>query len=599
MSRFRLQSWILACVMACGLVAGAARAEPVLSFNIATQNADLREDLQAISLVGAAIEQQDSTPSDLVSAALADYRRLVETLYAYGHYSGVVRIQLNGQEAASLSLLSLPDQIQTILIAVDPGPPFRFGRTEIGPLAPGDTPPSEFVPGAPALATVVREASQSAVVGWRNEGHAKADLGTQQITANHSARTLSANLTITPGPKLRFGDLIIKGDSAVRDNRIARIADLPAGRVYSPQTMDEMATRLRRTGTFSSVSFREGPAQPDGTMDIELTVVDRAPRRFGFGFELSSFEGASVSGFWLHRNLLGGAERFRVEAEVNQISAQDGNGADFLLGARLEFPSALRSDTTLFVFGELESLDEPNFRSDTFELGIGVIWHAMEGFEAETGISYFRSQTSLALGDVDYNLIAFPTIVTWDRRDEPLNATRGTFLRATATPYLGVSGSASGLRLSADARGYRSFGEGRFVLAGRIQWGSIIGSGLLETHPDMLFLSGGGGTVRGQPYQSLGIEVAPNVTIGGRSFLGTMMELRANFSETLGGVFFVDAGYVGSGSFLDSDGEWHAGAGFGVRYNTGIGPLRVDIAAPVSGDTSDGVQLYIGIGQAF
>ncbi|WP_050929013.1 autotransporter assembly complex protein TamA [Aestuariivita boseongensis] len=599
MGRSGLLSLVLTCITAWVLGAGAPSAAPALSFNVPSQNEDLRDDLRATSLLASAIAEGETAPSDLVSAALADYRRLVETLYAYGHYSGVVRIQVNGREAASLSLLSLPAEITRVAIIVDPGPPFRFGQTRIAPLAPGDAAPEGFAQGQPALATVIRQASQSAIVGWREAGHAKAEQGPQRIVADHNAKTLSADLTIIPGPRLRFGDLIIKGESAVRPNRIARIADLPSGEVFSPEALDAVTTRMRRTGTFSSVSLREGPAQPDGTMDIELTVIDRAPRRFGFGAELSSLEGLSLSGFWLHRNLLGGAEHLRVEGEINQIAAQDGNGMDFKLGARLEFPSALRSDTTLFVLGELESLDEPTFRSDTFELGVGVTWYPMDGFEAETGVAFFRSKTRSALGPIDYTLIEFPNIATWDKRDDPLNATGGTFLRATATPYLGLSDTASGLRLTADARAYRSFGDGRFVLAGRVQWGSIIGSDLTETHPDMLFLSGGGGTVRGQPYQSLGVDLPPNLTIGGRSFLGTMVELRTGFTETLGGVIFVDAGYVGSGSFLDGTGEWHAGAGFGVRYNTGIGPLRVDIAAPVSGNTGDGVQLYIGIGQAF
>ena len=47
-------------------------------------------------------------------------------------------------------------------------------------------------------------------------------------------------------------------------------------------------------------------------------------------------------------------------------------------------------------------------------------------------------------------------------------------------------------------------------------------------------------------------------------------------------------------------GESHAGAGLGIRYDTGIGPIRLDLATPISGD-SDGSSLYIyvGIGQAF
>ena len=41
------------------------------------------------------------------------------------------------------------------------------------------------------------------------------------------------------------------------------------------------------------------------------------------------------------------------------------------------------------------------------------------------------------------------------------------------------------------------------------------------------------------------------------------------------------------------------GAGLGLRYETGFGPIRLDVAAPIHGDTGDGVQIYIGLGQSF
>lgn len=594
-----LHYWVLVCVMTLLLGVSPAAAAPNVTFNITSEDEDLTADLQSASLVAGAVDRGETGSSDLVSAALADYRRLTETLYAFGYYSGSVFVRVNGQEVASLSLLSLPEQITSIEISVNPGPPFRFGQTRVAPLAPGETPSNEFAAGQPALATVIQSTSRAAVVGWRKAGYAKAEQGAQRIVADHRTNTLSADLTIIPGPKLRFGDLIITGDSAVRADRLAEIADLPSGEVYSPDTMATVAKRLRRTATFASVSLREADAEPDGTMDVELTVVDLKPRRFGFGAELSSFEGVSLTGFWLHRNLFGGAERLRFDTEIRQIAAQDNNGMDFLVRARLEFPALLRSDTTFFLVGQIESLDEPTYRSDSLEIGAGVTWFARDGVEAEIGVSLLRFEAQFALGRINYNTLTIPAVITWDARDDPLNATRGYYVRAAATPYLGFSGTASGMQLLADARGYRSPGSGRVTFAGRLQWGSILGSDLIETNPDLLFLSGGGGTVRGQPYQSLGIPLAPGVLIGGRSFLGTMLELRTNFTDTIGGVVFTDAGYVGTGSFLDGSGEWHAGAGVGVRYNTGIGPLRVDIAAPVSGNTGQGLQIYIGIGQAF
>ena len=81
---------------------------------------------------------------------------------------------------------------------------------------------------------------------------------------------------------------------------------------------------------------------------------------------------------------------------------------------------------------------------------------------------------------------------------------------------------------------------------------------------------------------------------------GFSAEARVGFTDTISGVAFYDWGYVGPESFPDGSGASHSGAGLGLRYNTGIGPIRVDLAAPVHGDAdASSYYLYIGIGQAF
>ena len=591
--------WLCGCALLLCLSPLGAHATPTLSFTVTGGDENLTSELRAASLIADAIDQEETGASQLASAALADYRRLVETLYANGYYSGVVRIQLNGREAAGLPLLQLPETISQISVTVDPGRPFRFGTVSIGPIAPADTPPEALRTGETARASILRGATRSVITGWREAGYAKAELGDQRVVANHAQLTLDADIRIIPGPQVRFGSLVLTSPSAVRQARIRRIAGLDEGTVFSPEDLERVVTRLRRTGTFSSVSITEGDVNPDGTMDIVLSTVDRKPRRYGFGAELTSNEGMNVTAYWLHRNLFGGAERLRIDAEVEQIGGQD-NEIDYTLSSRLTIPAYLNADTDLYIGGEIEVLDEPRFTTETVTVGTGVKWYARNGIEAEAGVAYLRSSaTTNAFGSRDFRLLVLPGTITWDRRDDVLNPTRGIFLKATAAPYLGLSGSEDGLRTSLDARAYRSFGDGRVVLAGRLQFGSVLGSSLAGTYPDFLFYSGGGDTVRGQPYQSLGVDIAPGLETGGRSFLGTMLELRTRVTDRIGAVAFADAGYIGRENFYDGSGEWHAGAGLGVRYNTGLGPLRLDIATPVSGDTGDGVQVYIGIGQAF
>jgi translocation and assembly module TamA len=64
-------------------------------------------------------------------------------------------------------------------------------------------------------------------------------------------------------------------------------------------------------------------------------------------------------------------------------------------------------------------------------------------------------------------------------------------------------------------------------------------------------------------------------------------------------VAFADAGYVSPGADFQ-EGDWHAGAGVGLRYDTPFGPIRLDVATPVrGGGVGDDLFIYIGIGQAF
>jgi translocation and assembly module TamA len=125
----------------------------------------------------------------------------------------------------------------------------------------------------------------------------------------------------------------------------------------------------------------------------------------------------------------------------------------------------------------------------------------------------------------------------------------------------------------------------------------VLGPKIAETPPEFLFFSGGGGTVRGQDYQSLGVEL-PAGRVGGRSFVGLSAELRQSLGGNLGLAVFADYGYVADGSDF-AGGDDHAGVGIGARYITGLGALRVDLGTQATGDTASDLFLYIGLGEAF
>jgi len=592
-----------AVAMTAVVMATAAMAQDI-TFETGDASDTLRGLLKDASLTVSLDPEGDLAAQDYVAAARADYRRLLTALYADGYYGGEISIRVNGREAAGIAPLDAPARVNTITIAVTPGPRFTFGATQITPLPDATELPADFATGEPAQADVIRRSVSAAITAWREIGYAKASAGAQTIRARHGDQALDVDVTIAPGDRLTFGPLTVEGNVDVRTERVMAIAGLPTGSVYDPAALSAAERRLRESGAFDSASLTEAEtAGPNDTLAVTALVAEAKPRRIGFGVEVSSIEGLSVSSYWLHRNFFGGAERLRFDAEVSGIGGETG-GVDYRLGASLGIPAVIDAETDFLVSAEITHEDEPDFILDKIAVEATLTRLIREDLEVSGGFGLLRAREETDAGVRRYTLLTAPLSATLERRDNPTDAKSGYFADVDLTPFVSLGGSDNGARVFADTRAYVSFGaDDRFTLAARGQFGSVFGADAETAPADFLFFSGGGGTVRGQTYNALGIDTVEDgeeIRRGGLSFVGAQLEARATVRENIGVVGFYDFGFVGETSNPFDAGEYHAGAGIGVRYNTGIGPIRLDIATPASGDDfGDRVEVYIGIGQSF
>ena len=571
-----------------------------VTFTVAGGNAALSRDLRAASgLAGAGHEK---AALDLFADARAEYGKLLSALYAAGYYGPIIHVLIDGREAGSIAPLDAPSAIGKIVVTVDPGPAFVLSTAQIAPMAAGQTLPSDFAAGKGAAAGGIMAAVQAGVDGWRGQGHAKATVAEQTLTADHASATLSVMVRLDPGPVLRFGDLSINGATHIRPNRVRKIAGLPTGHRFDPAEEARAAQRLRRSGVFSSVTLSEADSMtPPDLLGITADLVEALPRRYTFGAEVATNDGLRVNGGWLHRNLLGGGERFEVAGAVSNIVAS-GSGLDYALGATLDRPATPGADSTLNLSANLGHKEDADYTADTLALGLGLTHYFSDTLTAHAALAYEFSNGRDGAGDFTYRSLQLPLGAMWDRRDSKTEATRGYSLELEAKPFFGFGATENGARLTLDARAYRSLGAGGAVLAGRLQAGVVLGASALGTPRPDLFYSGGGGTVRGQAYQSLGISVLDGATwvdTGGTAFVAASVEGRVKVSANIGLVGFVDAGAVGQGTVTGAVSNWQAGAGLGLRYGTAVGPIRLDLALPVRGALGDGLQIYVGLGQAF
>ncbi|MGY6548206.1 MAG: autotransporter assembly complex protein TamA [Roseinatronobacter sp.] len=602
--RSRLKS--RAAPLAAALIVMAGLASPLaafeaLEFRFDGTDTGLETELRRASLLRTAQSEGVTDPFEIFTIARAEYGQLIGIFYEAGFYAPTISVRIDGREAADISPLNPPGQIRAIELTLGSGPRFTFGRADLGPISPQTDLPPDFQTGEVARSTVIRDATGAAIDGWRDAGHPLAEPAGQQITARHPANILDVAVQISPGPRLNFGALRPDGQRRTRPSRIVAIAGLPTGQIYSPDDLDRAANRLRRTGTFSSVALRVADTpNPDGSIDVTANVVEAPRRRIGAGIEFDTERGGKLSAFGLHRNLFRGAERLRIEGTVGGLGARSG-GVDYRLSLDFARPATITPDTSLTLGAVIETEREDDFRARRARLDIGLEQEFSDTLTLRGGVGFLLERADFGPGfDTrrDFRAVLLPFGATWDRRDDLRNPTAGFFLDGDVTPFLGFGGADSGARIYGDARSYLGLGEDdSFVLAGRAQIGAVLAADLIDTPRNFLFNSGGSGTVRGQPFRSLGVTV-DGIESGGQGFAALSGELRARATDLIGIVAFADAGYVSERAFSGQS-DWHAGAGLGLRYDTPIGPLRLDVGFPVRGTTGSGAQLSIGIGHAF
>ncbi|RZJ91554.1 MAG: outer membrane protein assembly factor, partial [Brevundimonas sp.] len=100
-------------------------------------------------------------------------------------------------------------------------------------------------------------------------------------------------------------------------------------------------------------------------------------------------------------------------------------------------------------------------------------------------------------------------------------------------------------------------------------------------------------------YQGVGPRLPDNTPRGGLSLFETSIEARQDVGRNFQAVAFLDAGAIGFQETPNFS-NMRYGAGLGVRYKLPFGPVRADIAVPLSPREGDAAfQIYISIGQAF
>lgn len=511
-----------------------------------------------------------------------DVARAKEVLAAFGYYDGVVTSAItDGGTSAAVTL------------TIEQGALYKIGRFDI--VWQGGRPPTPvlaFATGLPASGRNIVAAGERIVAKLKSDGYYDAATVERRAVLDRPAGKVDVTLTLSAGDEVHIGGFRIEGNVEIPEFRVQRLSTLEVGELLTPKRLKDAEDRLLETGIFTDARAGTIGASPSRT--VRLTVGERPMRTISGAIKWSLQDGFAIEAAWEHRNIFGDAERLRTALTLGQQRQS--------LDVSLRRYDTIFEGHTLLATFEIAHEDVDGQVYENAAL-IGTletdIYDKIVG-RYGASIEFVRDEGMTDGGD--YALIGVRGEVALDNSNDLLDPTEGYRLTLRALPYLGYNGD---LRkfviLEALGTAYLPLDRQKeFVLAGRVRVGSILGERRDDVPLPKRFFAGGGGSIRGYGYKLAGPVNIDDEPIGGASVVELNAEARWRINEDFGAVAFVDGGGAFEGAMPGDGGDWFVGAGLGVRYYSPIGPVRLDVAAPLNAREGDpGVQIYISIGQAF
>ncbi|GGK38054.1 membrane protein [Salinarimonas ramus] len=589
--------------------------------------ADIEDSFETVSTL---FRLRGDPPPDaeaLVRRAQSDLVPFIDALWGLGYYNARVRIEVagvpltirgeNAQAAVAAARGFRGSALVPVRVMIEPGEVFAIRSLRVlGPDgAPLALPEGTYAlePGDAAASADILAAQANIVDYYRAASRPLVEIAAVDPVVIHPEGVMDLSITVAPGPIAGIGPVAVSGNEGVPEYVIRSFIYTEPGDPYSPEALASIRRSIGQIEAISAVRVNEADAlNENGNLPLEVVVSERLPRLFGVSASYSTSDGPAASIYWAHRNLFGGAERLRLEATALYLT-QD--GARFRntdeeewwddLGGKVSasfIKPALWGTRNDLLADALVSRDRTaGYEAELFNVTAGIRHRFAERANVQVGVQYEIGRGTDVLGEYDYTLVGIPIAGELDMTDSRLDPREGYRLRAGVTPYLEAFGSTVGFTYAElEASAYFPLdARKRYVIAGRVEVGSIAGAELGEVPTNRRFFSGGGGSVRGYAYRSLGPQLAGE-PIGGRSLFEASLEARLRVTDTIGIVPFVDAGSSFRESYPSFDEELRFAAGIGLRYHTAIGPIRADIAFPLNPeDGDDAFGLYLGIGQAF
>jgi translocation and assembly module TamA len=592
------------------------------------EHADFENRFRALSTVATLPSKEQNNIGQLAVRAATDSALLLQLLRTYGYYEGEVLQSISGSApsagASGGPVVNGPQAGITVAFDIVPGARYRFGAVELGHLAdtaadyPALRNSLEITSGDPLYADAIVKGRAGLDAALGESGYPFSKIDDPSLLVDHRREAGDLTMLVTPGGKYRFAGVNSTNPRFLSSRHLAQIARFKPGEVWQRSQVTDFRQAILATGLVASVTVtpqetKAPTASEPGDVMLDVALSKAPQRTISAAVGYDTAAGFRLETSWENRNLFPpeGLLRLRAVAGTDEQLAgvtfrrNNFRGRDRVLtfdvyadNANLSAYAARKLDFT----ASYERLSTLIFQKPwTWSVGLEVAASA-EREGVPSGITL--GMTTATPARINYLTAALPLRAAYDASNSLLDPTRGWRASLRISPEVAAAhGQTSPYVITQfDLSGYRPVAAG-VVLAGRLRLGGSFGTALTNIAPSRRFYAGGGASIRGFGFDLVGPRDSTNgAYVGGRSLYEFSLEARLHtglFGGALSLVPFLDGGGVDTGP-VPGFADVRYGAGLGLRYQTGFGPLRIDVGTPLGRRPGEApVGVYVALGQSF
>ncbi len=384
------------------------------------------------------------------------------------------------------------------------------------------------------------------------------------------------------GPRFRFGEVIMD-QQVLEPDLMQRYLTFQPGDPYSLDELIRLQQALNNSDYFQTVEVSPGDLSPDSdVVPVKVVLTPRKKHRYELGIGYGTDTGARASlGYRMPRVNAAG---HKLDAELRIAEKRNSANVNYRVPGKNP-----REDQIIYSAGlfneEFEDKD-----SDLREVGVRYV-HSRGEWRETLSLNYQQEKFQIGgtEGSSDLLIPGVGWSRTWGRNFiNVLDGLRFDLNLRGANAEL--ASDIDFTQLTTGIKFITSFSPHDRLIA-RGGFGATETSEFDQLPTSLRFFAGGSQTVRGYGYKSLGPTNDAGDVVGGRYLMFGGLEFEHYFNDRWGVAVFIDAG----NAIDDLREKLEQGAGFGMRWKSPIGPVRIDLANAITADNHPW-RLHINIG---